>query len=141
MEDAIATYRNTFRPSQFLDAPYFMLAANVFAADTDEQAQYIRTSQQQAFANLRSGKPGRLPRPVRNIEEIIAAPYLAGAEEALSVAATGSPASVRQQLGALLDRYRPDEIMVTGMIHDHEARKRSFAIAAEALAEVSAVPA
>ncbi|WP_136682531.1 LLM class flavin-dependent oxidoreductase [Falsirhodobacter xinxiangensis] len=139
LEAAIETYRSTFRPSQFLDAPYFMLAANVFAADTDDEARFLRTSQQQAFANLRSGRPGRLPRPVKNIEEVVAAPFLAGAEEALSVSATGSPATVRREIGALLDRYRPDELMITGMIHDHQARKRSFAIAAEVLAE--AVPA
>ncbi|MDH2325647.1 LLM class flavin-dependent oxidoreductase [Cereibacter sp. SYSU M97828] len=135
LEAAIQTYRSTFRPSQFLDAPYFMLAANVFAADTDDEARFLRTSQQQAFANLRSGRPGRLPRPVRNIEDVVAAPFLAGAEEALSVSATGSPATVRREIGALLDRYQPDELMITGMIHDHQARKRSFAIAAEVLGE------
>ncbi|MDB6453454.1 LLM class flavin-dependent oxidoreductase [Falsirhodobacter sp. 20TX0035] len=136
LEDAIATYRETFRASRFLDKPHFMLAANVFAADTDEEGAYLRTSQQQAFANLRLGRPGRLPRPVRNIEEIVPAPYLASSNEALAVSATGSPETVRKQLGILVDRYRPDEVMVTGMIHDHVARKRSFAIAADALRDL-----
>ncbi|WP_435168141.1 LLM class flavin-dependent oxidoreductase [Falsirhodobacter sp. 1013] len=136
LEEAIATYRETFRASRFLDKPYFMLAANVFAADTDEEAAYLRTSQQQAFANLRLGRPGRLPRPVRNIEEVVPAAYLAASNEALAIAATGSADTVRKQLGILVDRYKPDEVMVTGMIHDHAARKRSFTIAAEALRDL-----
>jgi len=137
LEQAAATYRETFRPSRFLDAPYFMLAANVFGADTEEEAAYLRTSQQQAFANLRLGRPGKLPRPVRNIADIVPAPYLASAEEALSISATGTPAMVREQLRTLVDRYQPDEMIVTGMIHDHAARKRSFAIAAEALRDLT----
>ncbi|QUS35542.1 LLM class flavin-dependent oxidoreductase [Falsirhodobacter algicola] len=133
LEDAIVTYRQNFRASAFLDRPYFMLAAGVFGADTRDEARAIRSSQQQAFANLRMGRPGKLPRPVANVEDVVPAPFLASANEALAISATGTPEDVRHQLGALIDRYRPDEVMVTAMIHDHEARKRSISIAAEAL--------
>ena len=50
--------------------------------------------------------------------------------------ATGSAATVREQLGTLIDTFRPDELMITGMIHDHSARVRSFGIAAEVLTEL-----
>lgn len=136
LEDAIATYRNTFRASQFLAKPYFMLAVGVFAGETDEEGRYLKSSQQQAFANLRSGRPGKLPRPVPDVTQVIAPQFLHGADEALSVSATGSPATVRRELQALVDRYQPDEMIVTAMIHDHAARKRSFAIAAEALSGI-----
>ncbi|WP_128253946.1 LLM class flavin-dependent oxidoreductase [Falsirhodobacter deserti] len=136
LEAAIDTYRGTFRASRFLDAPYFMLAANVFAAETDEEGAYLRTSSQQSFANLRLGRPGKLPRPVKDIASVVPEQFLASADEALSISATGSAATVRAQLGALVDRYQPDEVMVTGMIHDHAARKRSFAIAAEVLGDL-----
>jgi alkanesulfonate monooxygenase SsuD/methylene tetrahydromethanopterin reductase-like flavin-dependent oxidoreductase (luciferase family) len=58
---------------------------------------------------------------------------LAQVDQALSVSATGSPETVRRQLAAILDTYQPDELMVTGMIHDPAARLRSFEIAAEVL--------
>ena len=137
LEDALATYRTTFRPSRFLAQPYAMMAAGVCAADTDAEAQFLRTSQMLAFARLRTGKPGKLPRPVTDIESHIPAPVMAGVEQALSVAAVGSRATVRRELAAMIARYQPDELMVTGMIHDHTARLLSFAIAAEVLTELT----
>ncbi len=136
LEQALQIYRSTFQPSEHLDRPHVMVAAGVCAADTDEEAAYLRTSQMLAFARLRTGRPGKLPRPVRDIEAEIPAPVMAGVQEALSVSATGSADTIRQQLGAIIDRYRPDELMVTGMIHDHAARVRSFGIAAGVLADL-----
>ncbi|WP_103332349.1 LLM class flavin-dependent oxidoreductase [Pseudotabrizicola formosa] len=137
LEDALATYRATFRPSRFLAQPYAMMAAGVCAADTDAEAQYLRTSQMLAFARLRTGQPGKLPRPVQDIDAHIPPHVRAGVDAALSVAAVGSRATVRREIAALIDRYQPDELMVTGMIHDHAARLRSFEIAAEVLGELS----
>ncbi|MDP2082247.1 MAG: LLM class flavin-dependent oxidoreductase [Pseudotabrizicola sp.] len=137
LEEALETYRATFRPSRFLAQPYAMMAAGVCAADTDAEAQFLRTSQMLAFARLRTGKPGKLPRPVADIDAHIPAPVRAGVDHALSVAAVGSPVTVRRELATILDRYQPDELMVTGMIHDHAARLRSFAIAADALTDLS----
>ncbi|NEX46021.1 LLM class flavin-dependent oxidoreductase [Pseudotabrizicola algicola] len=137
LEDALATYRATFRPSRFLARPYAMMAAGVCAAETDAEAQVLRTSQMLAFARLRTGKPGKLPRPVTDIDAHIPPQVRAGVDAALSVAAVGSRATIRRELSAMIDRYQPDELMVTGMIHDHSARLRSFAIAAEVLGELS----
>lgn len=137
LDEALSTYRATFRPSEYLAQPYAMMAAGLCAADTDAEAQYLRSSQILAFARLRTGRPGKLPRPVHDLSEVPAT-VMAGVTEALSCAATGSPATVRRQLQALVDRYQPDEMMVTGMIHDHAARLHSFAIGAEILSEITA---
>ncbi len=67
MMQAIEIYRAQFRPSAQLDRPYVMLGFNVFAADTDEEARLLFTSLQQAFVNLRRGRPGRLPPPSRRL--------------------------------------------------------------------------
>jgi luciferase family oxidoreductase group 1 len=136
LEEAIAIYRATFRPSKWLEKPWFMMAAGVCAADTDAEAQYLRSSQILAFARLRSGRPGKLPRPAEDIRAEVPEQVLAQVDAALSCSATGSPATVRDRLQALVDRHRPDELIVTGMIHDHTARLRSFEIAAEALSAV-----
>ena len=114
-----------------------MLAAGVCAAATDEEARYLRSSQMLAFARLRTGRPGKLPHPVEDLSAEIAAPVLAQVEQALSCSATGGPEMVRRELVALVERYKPEELMVTGMIHDHAARLRSFSIAAEALSDIA----
>jgi len=132
LEEAAATYRATFRPSQHLDAPYFMMAAGVCAADTDAEADYHRSSQVLAFARIRTGRPGKLPRPTHDMSEV-PPQVMAGVEEALSCAAIGAPDSVAAGLKALIARYKPDEIMLTGMIHDHQARLKSFKIAADVM--------
>jgi alkanesulfonate monooxygenase SsuD/methylene tetrahydromethanopterin reductase-like flavin-dependent oxidoreductase (luciferase family) len=98
---------------------------------------YLRSSQMLAFARLRTGRPGKLPHPVAELSVEIPAPVLAQVKQALSCSATGSPETVRSELATLIERYQPEEVIVTGMIHDHAARLRSFAIAAEALSDIS----
>src|ERR671912_692942 len=68
MMQAIDIYRRSFRPSEQLDHPYLMLGVNVVAADTDDEARLLFTSLQQAFVNLRLGRPGQLPPPIIGYE-------------------------------------------------------------------------
>lgn len=133
LADALETYRATFRPSAHLDKPYAVMAAGVCAADTDDEAQFLRTSQTLAFARLRSGMPGKLPRPVTDITAHVSPPVLAQVGQALSCSATGSPTTLRRQLSQLIENFAPDELMLTGMIHDPAARIRSFEISANVL--------
>ncbi len=137
LEEALHIYRTSFRPSKSLKRPYAMMAAGVCAAETDEEAVYLRSSQILAFARLRTGRPGKLPRPVHDFAGEIPAAVMVQVGEALSCSANGSPKTVRHQLAQLIERYKPDELMVTGMVHDHAARCRSFAIASEALRDLS----
>ena len=132
LEIALETYRNSFQPG-ITDAPRFMLAANVFAADTDAEAHHLRTSQLQAFINLRTGRPGPLPAPIDDISGLAIPQVLETANAALRVAAVGAPQTVRDQLSALIDKHQPDELILSSAIHDHTARLRSFEIAADIL--------
>jgi len=133
--EALDIYRRSFRPSDRLAKPHVMIAVGVSAAATDDEATYLRSSQLLAFARLRTGQPGKLPHPTRDLSAI-PAPILEQASYALSCSAVGSPATVRQQLTALIARYQPDEIMITGMMHDPAARVRSLQIAAEVLSDL-----
>ncbi|MCI5076732.1 LLM class flavin-dependent oxidoreductase [Oricola sp.] len=138
LDTAVEIYRSTFRPSPYLDRPHFMLAVNVFAAPTEAEGKYLRTSMQLGFARLRTGQPGQLPRPVDDLEAHIAPAIREMVDEALSVTAVGSPDSVRAALTGFNERYRPDELILTGQIHDHAARLKSFEIAAELAASLPA---
>ncbi len=138
MEHAAALYRQRFKPSEQLAEPYLMLGLNIFAADTDAEARLLFTSHQQAFVNLRSGRPGRLPPPMENFEATIDPQWLALINQMLSCRIVGSLETVKAGLRDFVARTGADEIMVTGQIFDHEARKRSFEIAAKARDELAA---
>ena len=130
MMDAIALYRANFRPSPELAKPYVMLGFNVFAAETDEEAQVLATSMQQAFVNLRSGRPSRLQPPIPGYRERLGAQEQALLNSVLSSSAVGSPATVRVAIAAFIERTGADELIITSQIFDHAKRLRSFEIAA-----------
>ena len=136
LNDAIAAYRGAFQPSQHLQAPHFMLAVNVFAAETDQEGQILMSSMQQSMANLRTGRPTPLPRPVDDIRERLAPQVMSMVDHILSCSVAGSPHTVREGLARLIQRYAPDELIINGQIHDHQARLNSFRIAAEVLSEL-----
>ncbi|MGP3699269.1 LLM class flavin-dependent oxidoreductase [Rhodobacter sp. NSM] len=136
LDAALAAYRETFRPSDDLDRPHAMVAVNVFAAGDDAEGRRLRTSAQLAFANLRSGRPGKLPCPVEDISAHVEPAMLRVVDQALAVSATGGPETVRRELSAIIARHRPDEVILTGQIHDPAARRRSFEIAAEVMADL-----
>jgi luciferase family oxidoreductase group 1 len=126
MMDAIRVYRERFEPSDQLDRPYVMLGFNVFAADSDEHAQLLATSVQQAFVALRTGQASQLPAPRAGYADTLPPQGRALLDSLLSCSAIGSPATVRRQIEAFVDRTGADELMVTSQIHDHSARLRSY---------------
>jgi luciferase family oxidoreductase group 1 len=130
MMQAVELYRSRFRPSAQLGRSYVMLGFNVFAADTDDEARLLSSSMQQAFVNLRSGRPSRLQPPVAAYEERLTPPERAMLEQTLSCSAIGSPATVRRGLEAFAARTGADELMITSQIFDHAARLRSYEITA-----------
>ena len=134
MMDAIAVYRSQFKPSRAGDRSHVMLGFNVFAADTDAEATYRASSMQQAFINLRSGRPAPLPRPVEGFMERIGPAERGMLAQALSCSAIGTPDRVRTALHDFIARTGADELMLTAQIHDHAARLRSYEIAADVLA-------
>lgn len=134
MERATAVYRERFQPSEQLEKPYLMLGLNVFAADTDAEARLLFSSLQQAFVNLRTGRPGLLPPPRDNFEAQLEPMARAMLDQALSCAVVGSPETVRQGVASFAARTGADELMITAQIFDHAARLRSFEILADSLA-------
>jgi luciferase family oxidoreductase group 1 len=132
MMQAIQVYRSGFRPSSRLSAPYVMLGVNVIAADTDAEARRLFTSLQQAFVNLRSGRPGPLPPPVDDLEERLAPADRLTLGEMLACSVVGGPDAVRQGLAEFVARTGADELMIASQVFDHAARLRSFEIAAAA---------
>jgi len=136
LTEAVATYREGFRPSRFRQTPHVMLGVSVIAAPTDAEARFLFTSQQQSFVNLRTGRPGRLPRPVEGYFEQLDPRAQAVLSASLSCAIVGGPDAVREGLAAFIARTGADELMVTANIHDPALRRRSY----EILADVTRLP-
>ncbi|WP_295998090.1 LLM class flavin-dependent oxidoreductase [Rugamonas sp.] len=130
MMQALELYRANFKPSAQLAKPYAMLGFNVFAADTDEEAHFRATSMQQAFVNLRTGHPSRLPPPKAGYLEQLGAQEKAMLDSVLSCSAIGAPATVADQLQAFIARTGADELMITSQIFDHDQRLRSYELTA-----------
>jgi luciferase family oxidoreductase group 1 len=135
MMAAIKLYRSEFRPSAGLAKSYLMLGFNVFGADSLGQATFLATSMQQAFVNLRSGRPSQLQPPVEGYIERIGPQERAILDQVLSCASIGPPEKVRADLRGFIERTGADELMITSQIFNHAARLRSFEIAAEAIRE------
>jgi luciferase family oxidoreductase group 1 len=134
LSQAVDAYRLQFHASRRCEKPHVMLALNVVVADTDEEAAQLFTTQQQAFLNLRRGKPGLVPPPLAPgvaIDRVCTPAEKAGLDAALRCAVVGSRETVHDGLHAFVDRHRPDELLITANIFDHAARMRSFALAME----------
>lgn len=133
LAEALRLYRQHFVPSAQLSAPYAMAGFNIYAADSDAEAQLLASSMQQGFIRLRRGNPGQLAPPVPN--------YLASLDPAdrqllegiMHCSAIGSAQTVAAQTQAFVEQYGLDEVIIASQIHDHQARRRSLQITAEVL--------
>jgi luciferase family oxidoreductase group 1 len=132
MMHAIAMYRERFEPSEQLREPYVMLGFNVCAAETQEEATFLRSSSLQAFINLRSGTPSQLPPPVEDFESRMSPQEQAMLDQIGSCSSVGTPETVTRELANFIEQTSANELMLVSSIYDHEKRLRSIEIAADA---------
>jgi luciferase family oxidoreductase group 1 len=127
---AMNLYRSSYKPSAILDKPKGMVAVNVIAADTDEEAAYLATSMQQLFLSFIRNTRGALPAPVHNMDDVWTAQEKIALMQQLGSSIVGGPETVRTKLKQYIEATKADEIMVAAHIFDHQARLRSYEIIA-----------
>ena len=132
---SLELYRKVFQPSDDLEKPHAMVCLNIVAAETDEEAEYLATSQYQSFLNLIRNKPGKIPPPVEDMNQIWNAQEKALVNSRTGGSIIGSRKTVRQKLEEFLEQTNADEIMVNAMIYDQAKRLRSYEIVAELFSE------
>ncbi len=132
-KEAIAIYRDAFKPSAQLSRPYVMACVNVVAADTDKEAAYLSTSVKQMFKGIITGKRQLLQPPVESMKDIWTVLEEAAAMEMLTYSFVGSKETVQRKLSDFVSETGIDEIMATAHIFDHQARLKSFRLFAEVL--------
>jgi len=128
---AIDTYRSGFRPSATLAEPYVMVCVNVVAADTQQEADRLATTELQKFVNLGRGVEVKLPKPVDDMNALWHPIEAQRVLSQLRESIWGKPETVRESLTDLVRRTGADEIMVNSWIHDADARIRSHQLIAE----------
>ena len=128
---ALEIYRRNFRPSEVLEEPYAMVAVNIFAAETDTEAERLATSQHQSFLNLIQGKPGKIQPPVDDMDAIWTPAEKAMVRARLGGSIIGNLETVKAGIEKLLHSTEADELIVNAIIFEHKARLRSYEIVAD----------
>jgi alkanesulfonate monooxygenase SsuD/methylene tetrahydromethanopterin reductase-like flavin-dependent oxidoreductase (luciferase family) len=130
--EALTNYRSRFKPSGWRATPHGILGVAVVAAETDAEAEKLASSMD--LNRLRRDRGQYLPLP--SPEEALAYPYTDAERVSIrrnrSRLFVGSPSTVMQQLQPMIDAGKPDELMIIGAIYDHEARKKSYSLLADA---------
>jgi luciferase family oxidoreductase group 1 len=155
--DIAALYRERFVQYEHDNvAPYTAVGVSVICADTDEEAQRLASSGRMAFTLLRRGQLIAIPPPEQALAFLAAEDRggggaghrsddrahrarAAGAEDRADArprsgrrALVGSPEKVRAQLAEVLASYGAQEAIVVSIAYEHDARRRSYELLAEA---------
>ena len=109
LDNALMLYRQRFKPSDSLDKPHAMAAMSVIAAESDAEALYLASSQDQSFVALRTGNPGMLKPPIRDYRAQLPQQAQAMLEHSRQVSAIGSPATVRESILRFIERTAADD--------------------------------
>jgi luciferase family oxidoreductase group 1 len=129
---AMLSYRAHFKPSAAMAKPYAILGTAVIAAETAAEAERIGSSADLHYARRAKGEYMPLASP----EEAAAYPYTPVDRERIARQRTrlvvGPIEEVRKRLVALKEATQADELMITTMVYDHAARRRSYELLAEA---------
>lgn len=133
LDQALAVYRATYKPSEEHPKPYAGAAINVFAADTQADGERLKRGMMQGFIALRRGQAGPLQAPVDDLRDIAHPQEIAMAEQVLRESAVGTASSVKDFVARFMERTQVDELIVTCHAYEHAARVRSFEIGAEVL--------
>jgi len=128
---AMLSYRERFKPTPMLPRPYAILTTAAIAADSDAEAERIAASAQLHYVRRANGEY----LPLESPEAAAAYPYTPIDRERLARhrvrLAVGSAATVKDRLLSLAQAARADELMITTMVYDHAARRRSYQLLAE----------
>ncbi|MFT3909335.1 MAG: LLM class flavin-dependent oxidoreductase [Ferruginibacter sp.] len=133
---AIAIYRQYFKPSAWLKKPYVMACVNVVAAGTDAHAARLATSVKQLFIGVISGERKLLQPPVDEMSNRWTEEQAAAVQHMLSYAFIGSEANITKRMKSFLQQTGVNEIMATSHIFDHEERLRSYEIFSKAMLSI-----
>lgn len=119
LEMAVAAYRARFKPSRYLSKPLLMVSLTIIVAESDDEARFLFSSTQHA-----SDEP--LPPPVADYEASLTPERAQILRSYMRYAMVGAPQTVQRKLTEFIARHKPDELIITARLYNHDARLRSF---------------
>ena len=129
---AMTNYRAHFKPSAWRSTAHGILAIAAVAAETDAEAERLASSMD---LNRLLRDRGQY-RPLPSVEEALAYPYTEAERAAIarnrSRLFVGSAATVMQRLEPMIAASKADELMIITAVYDHDARKKSYGLLADA---------
>lgn len=131
LHEAIAIYRQRFRPSQQLAEPYVIAALSVMAADTTEAAHAQFALRRRAWVRAMFGR-GRAPLTEVQVDEVLVT-QAASLDQMFVYTALGTSSQVREFVDDFRGHTGADEIMTVHQAVSTEFRLRSLEILALAL--------
>ena len=137
---AAQLYREEFRPSEVLRKPYFMVAVQVIAAETDAAARRLFTTPQQRFLRLIRNQPVELLPPVDSMKPLWQDYERAAVESKLRAAIVGSDATVKAGLEKLVEDTAADEVIVVTDTYEHTDRIESYRRVADVATMIEVKP-
>jgi len=135
--NALENYQSNFQPSKNLLRPQAVVALGVICADTEAEARRLYSSTQLHVRRIRlQGKRLPVPTPEQAIAELGSLametdPVVRGGGEWPRYV-VGTPEQVHDELSRLASSLNVKEIMIIAVMHDYEARQRSYRLVAEA---------
>ena len=130
--EAMRLYRDNFKPSISHENPYAILATHVVCADTDEEAERLAATVDLNFVRRAKGEYQPLASPEDAARYEYTPVDKARIVQNRTRLSVGSSDTVKARLLPLIEATKADELMVTTMIFDHAARKRSYELLAKA---------
>ncbi|ALW85245.1 hypothetical protein AUC43_09140 [Hymenobacter sedentarius] len=134
---ALEIYRQNFRPSAQLAAPYVIACVNVVAADTDAEAQWLSTSLQQFMLGVIKGRPAPLQPPVESMHALWEPAQQHAVGQMLAYSFIGSKATLQRDLQEFVDQTQADELMAVSTIFSYEARVYSYELLPQVLRNIA----
>ncbi|NJI16884.1 MsnO8 family LLM class oxidoreductase [Staphylococcus agnetis] len=138
MKEALAIYRELFEPSQYLSEPYIIVCLNAILADSNEEANYLATTQAQVFASILNGRMQKMQPPVQDLTQILSPRIIALAEQRIAGSLVGDKATVKEKIKDFIAHYGAiNEIMTVSYIYDTTLQHRSYQYFKEVIDEIN----
>jgi len=126
MHDAIKIYHANFKPSNQLKEPYVIVCINIVCAKTNEEAQYLATTELQKFLYLQRGDNRQLAKPIKNMSSLWEEWEEKSIRYKTRESIWGTPEVVKERLEKLVERTQANEVMINTMIHKPEDKIKSY---------------
>jgi len=128
----MTTYRSEFKPSPARATPLAILAVHVVCADSDAEADRLASSVDLNFARRRQGHFLPIPSPEEAAAHAYSPTDRAWIAQNRARLVVGGKDKVLAHLEPLIKATQADELMITSMIYDHDARKHAYSLLAKA---------